>query len=462
MTEEQPESCKIDVPQESPSTETPTVNSEVIASPQESNHKAVSDYSSECKPDGSETIQAADDPTKSCKVDVSEKSETPQVSGIQKVYRWAASNVGESEEYGEDRFYVPPAYLALLYKLQNTEKSLSMITGLQGTGKTRLLCELGRNEDGSNCVNRLRIKWTKNWKKEFIEKGWNCQFAVAYQENLRGEFGSLIHILRENGQEAKLRKIGNPITYETNLDYASIEALIGKAKCKKLKEDAFCQCLSHIRVFMVDMPDYNKSNVNAMNHDVDAIQEFYEYFGTSNTHFIIAVQKELIMKNPHFFWNKCDKYTINPLTPSQLIEAYNLNNPDSTIFASAALQYLSEVSMGVFRRFKKYIRLSIEANGEQQLPISEELAKKAITDDVIFEDLDQELADIFDNEENRRCASKILGYLRSHSKVNVKTIAEDIGISETMAQKIVQKLELYNYVKTEPGKGKEKIVSLQH
>jgi hypothetical protein len=411
--------------------------------------------------------EATDSLLKSCKTDVPEESQTPQISSTQKVYRWASSNVGESEG-GEDKFYVAQPYPDLLYKLQNTEKSLNMVTGLQGTGKTRLLCELWQDNRGRIREDYLRIKWTKNWKKEFMENGLRLLvqpggFRSAYNFNLECEFEKLVRILEENGQVAKLKKIGNPRTYENELDYESIEAFIGKAKCKQLKEDAFSEALAKIRVLMVDMPDYNKSNANAMNHDIDAIQEFYESLETRyKTHIIIAVQKELLLKNPHFFWNKCDKYTIEPLAPSQLIEAYKLNNPGTEIFDHAALLYLAEVSRGVFRRFKKYIRLSIEANREKQPPISEELTKKTITDDIVFEDMDQELADIFDDAEKRKCASRILSYLRSNSDVNVKTIAGDIGISETMAQKIVQKLALYGYISTKHGhEGKEKLVSLQ-
>ena len=168
-----------------------------------------------------------------------------------------------------------------------------------------------------------------------------------------------------------------------------------------------------------------------------------------------------MLKNPHFWWGKCDKYTIEPLSSQQLIEAYKLSNPDVEVFEPAALQYLADISRGVFHRFKKYMRLSIEADHEHKVPIVEETVKKAITDKVIFEDMDQELADVFEDEERRRCASAILFYLRTHNDVNVKTIAEDISISETMAQKIVQNLLLYKYIQTKHGEGKEKLVSLQ-
>jgi len=209
------------------------------------------------------------------------------------------------------------------------------------------------------------------------------------------------------------------------------------------------------------MPDYSRSNANALVHDIAEIQRFWESMeNRGNTHLVIAIQKELVLKAPNFFWGKCDKYIVEPLTTQQLIEAYKLSNPDGDIFEPAALQLLGDLSRGIFRRFKKYMRLSIEANQERILPMTKDLVERAITNEIVFQDLDQELADLFENEENRRCASKILGYLRNHDQVNVKTIASDIGISETMAQKIIQKLGLYNYIQTKHGEGKEKLVSL--
>ena len=92
-------------------------------------------------------------------------------------------------------------------------------------------------------------------------------------------------------------------------------------------------------------------------------------------------------------------------------------------------------------------------------------AEKSLAEKVnglIYPALNNQRADVFDNEEKRRCASTILSYLRNRSDVNVKTITEDIGVSETMAQKIVHKLSLYKYISTKRGhEGKALLVSLQ-
>jgi len=222
--------------------------------------------------------------------------------------------------------------------------------------------------------------------------------------------------------------------------------------------------LHDTKVILLDMPDYSKSNANALVHDITAIQEFWESLeNRAKTHLVIAIQKELVLKAPNFFWGKCDKYIVEPLTTLQLVEAFRLSNPDTEVFDPEALQLLGELSRGIFRRFKRYMRLTIEANQEQIPPMNKELVERTINDDIVFQDLDSELADLFDDEEKRRYASKTLNYLRSHSDVNMKTIAEDLGsISETMTQKLLQKLVLYGYITTKHGhEGKEKLVNLQ-
>jgi hypothetical protein len=426
--------------------------------------------------------ESLEDPAKSCKLEVLEETEKivetniptenqPNefaVSGkidkvrapddnIKQVYGWSAAGVGERQSEA-DKFYKTQLFNAILYKLQNTESSLNQISGLQGTGKTRLLTELARTIKKS-----ARFKLTSNWKEnllEYSETDTN-DFFQDYWENLRWEYNHEITNLQATGQNAKLRRAGEVRTIIQRDNTSSMEEFLGKAKIKQLKDNAFIHFIRSRKVIFIDMPDYSKSNANAMTHDIDEIQELYESLQNCPIHFVIAVQRELMQKAPHFFWGKCDKYTLEPLTTDQLIELYNLNNQGPEIFEPTALQYLAELSRGVPRRFKRYIRLTIEANREQKLPMDIELVKTAITENVLFEDLDQELANVFEKEESRRIASRILNYLRGNKDSNIKTIAESVGISETIAQKTVQRLLLYGYVTSRHGEGKEKLVSLQ-
>jgi hypothetical protein len=395
-----------------------------------------------------------DEQPKECKIDVSEKIDTVKApDNLKQNYAWAASGVSESiSDNRTDKFYETQVYKSLRYKLQNTNSSLSLVIGLQGTGKSRILRQL--NNDGTHW-----FKWGNGWKEELWQKG--CGLSI-YWDALACEYKDQVQGYLSAGQSKRANKIGDPRFILQRKDISLMEVFLGKSKCNALKDQAISSFISDTKIILIDMPDYSRSNANALVHDIAEVQRFWESLGNrGNTHLVIAIQKELVLKAPNFFWGKCDKYTVEPLTTTQLIEAYKLSNPDGDIFEPAALQLLGDLSRGIFRRFKKYMRLTIEANQERKLPMTKDIVEKAITNDIVFQDLDQELADFIENEENRRCASKILGYLRDHNEVNVKTIAENIGISETMAQKIVQKLALYNYIQTKPGQGKEKLVSLQ-
>jgi hypothetical protein len=425
VTEDESKMQRIEVTEETQSVE-PAEQAEITASTKETNSSQ----------------------PESCKFEVPKKTYTP----LKKVYMWAASGVSESISSNEsDKFYETPVYKSLRFKLKNTESSLSLVIGLQGTGKSRILRQL--NNEGT-----YWFKWSKNWKEELWQRG--CAQS-AYWDILAYEYEDQVHAYLKAGQSQRANKVGDPRTIMDRKETSLMEAFLGKSKCNELKDHAISSFIYSTKIILIDMPDYSRSNANALVHDIAEIQRFWESMDhRGNTHLVIAIQKELVLKAPNFFWGKCDKYTVEPLTTPQLIEAYKLSNPDGEVFEPAALQLLAELSRGIFRRFKKYMRLTIETD-YQKLPITKDIVERAVTDDTVFQDTDQELADLFDDEEKRRCASRILGYLRSHNEVNVKTIAEDIGISETMAQKIVQKLALYNYIQTKRGDGKEKLVSLQ-
>lgn len=393
----------------------------------------------------------------SCKIDVSEKIDTvKKQDDTKKIYKWAASNIGESiGDSDNDKFFVTDTYISLLYRIQNAEKGLTMIEGLQGTGKSRIIRELSLA-----VKDNLRFKFVRYWKDELWQH--DGRLAIRFQELLEKEFADLIEGLKASGQNKKLQKIGDVQIYEKRHDYRLMEEFIGKSRCKALREQAFNDFLGSIRVFLIDMQDYLRSNSAAMNNDVALIQEFYQSLGAKETtHIVVAAQKELIMNSDHFFWGKFTKYHLQPLSSMQLVDAYKLNNPCTEVFEPDALQYLSEVSRGGFRRFKKYICTAIENTRGHTQTINEAQVRLAVTDDVIFEDLDAELSNLFDDSERKRSASAILSYLRTHKDVNIKTIADSTGASQSMTQKIIAKLLLYSYVTIRHGEGKEKLVSLR-
>lgn len=361
--EEQPKSRKIDVLEK-----TETAESTPASNPEQRYLKF---------------LRGSDTPTESIEFDAPE----PTDEDLKDVYKWAASGVSESiSDLSKDKFYETPTFRSLRYKLENTDSGLSLLIGLQGTGKSRILRELETPES-------YLFKWTRNWQEDLWQNG--CCHS-SYHALLAEEYEAQIHAYHTAGLYDKANKAGDARTVIQRQDYSLMEAFLGRAKCKELRSQAISLFIDCTKTFLIDMPDYSKSNANALVHDVTAIQEFWQSLkNREHIHIVIAIQKELLLKAPNFFWSKTDRYEIQPLTTQQLIDAYKLSNPGVPVFEPEALQLLAELSRGIFRRFKRYTKLTIEANDEMAPPISRDLVEKTITEEEIFQDLDQELEGIF-------------------------------------------------------------------
>jgi len=373
---------------------------------------------------------------------------TTKEEAIKQVYCWASSSVSESSEFNEDVFYPTPLFKSLSFKLNETKKGLIMVNGLQGSGKTRLLQELEKTFPEA-----LYIKWTPNWRERLLTLD---PVRKMYDRFLNSTF----QIILEQENRAK-HLITVSYRFEVARDYEVMEKKIGKIRCREIQKEALQTFLENVKMFLIDMVDYNRSNLSCMNTDIDELQVFWESLNKNEATLIIAVQKELLSRSPHFFWGKCDRQTLEPLSIEDLIKAFKLSTHNNTVFDNAALELLATLSRGIFRRFKKYAMLTIENNLDVQLPLSPENVNRAVTKKQLFDDLENELSDVFNAAEKRLQALKILECLRLNSNINIKKIAEEAGLTETMSQKIVHQLVLHRYLKIEHGAGKEKLVSLQ-
>jgi hypothetical protein len=197
-----------------------------------------------------------------------------------------------------------------------------------------------------------------------------------------------------------------------------------------------------------------------MNRDFEELQKFWYSLQSSETGLVIAMQKELIMRNPHFFIGKMDIMNLEPLSSDTLMSAFKYLRKDSELFGDDAIKLLAELSRGVFRRFKKYIKLIIESNLNTTIPLHREHVEQAITEAVLMESMELELGEIFKERGKRIEALKVLNYVRQNPQTNMKSIAESLNIPETMVQRVVHNLELYGYVMLSRGKGKELLISL--
>ena len=175
---------------------------------------------------------------------------------------------------------------------------------------------------------------------------------------------------------------------------------------------------------------------------------------------VLGIQKE--MYGGHFFLGKLIAVKLSPMKPNEMIEAYKSKWGNTEPFTEEALLLTAELSRGIFRRYLKYIRRSIEAIAlsNYALPITSEIIKNEITTKQLVADMDLELTDLFqNNREHKEMAVKTLHLLRE-KQANQKEIAEYLNVDEATASRLVKKLEAYGYIKRQRGSGTEWIITL--
>jgi hypothetical protein len=376
------------------------------------------------------------------------------------------------------------------------------VIGLQGSGKTALKQAL-ELELANKDFNVFSLKWVGNIHEKFVEKTLQDKEeqyldmlmdmvyteespkAIGGRQNLFSEVN--IHdVAKRIAKRLRLQNSEVIISYlkaryqinasEKNLKtkramllqlLPSIEQALGTAKRNKVKTQFLTNKLQAAHTILIDMPDYDRNSAKDMNKDLTSLQTWWEsvftddHEGYSQTvNLVLFFQKELY--RGHFFLNKFDPYELKPLTPDQLLEYFQKTFGDYTPFTEEAIREIGILSRGIFRRFKKYIRICLDHYFDNTItPITLENVNNWISLDQIVKDMELELLTIFPKErENRICSVKLLRLLRQKGPLSQSKIAEEIFEGAIMrTSRVLDKLESWGYIKRERS-GKEKIVSL--
>jgi hypothetical protein len=351
-------------------------------------------------------------------------------------YNWASELTAEGGS--EEAYHQTEAFKDLAFDIEKTKRGLAKVSGLQGTGKTRLLKELENRYEGA-----ITIRWARGWMEAALE--WDSVYK-EYFKMLQQRAAEIITDHDKKSAEGHKHKLGAYYSRPQDVETDALEKVVGKAECARMRREILMGVLNSTPLLLIDMPDYNKSNIGLMNADIDELYSLWQSLAQEDIHFVIAVQEELVMKHPHFFWGKCRPVKLKPLSPNELAEAYKAATGEGNkALTDEALLELGRLSRGVFRRFKKYMGVAIKKNLEEQAPLTVEHIKNTITADILDEDMELELADVFRDPNQKKLALAALDALRS-GPMNQKEIAESLGVSEATAGKIVSKLQLYDYV----------------
>jgi len=221
--------------------------------------------------------------------------------------------------------------------------------------------------------------------------------------------------------------------------------------------------LADVSTILIDTPDYSKTDRRLAAKDLDEICWLWNLLTGSlkKPNLIITIQKEIF--GHHYFFDKMTKIELQPLRPEQMLQAYLRQFDVTSPFTEDALLTLARMSRGIFRRFMRYIALTLDkwlGQREWQRPIDTEIVKKTITAERIAEDMEPEMQEFFPKQNDLRLqAVRMLIHLGESGPLEQSQLAEQLEIKPYTVSRMLAKLELYYYIRRKRS-GNDKIVCL--
>jgi hypothetical protein len=166
----------------------------------------------------------------------------------------------------------------------------------------------------------------------------------------------------------------------------------------------------------------------------------------------------------HFFFDKAQKFELEPLPPKTMLEAYTKIFETSEPFGEETLLKLAQMSRGIFRRFLRYILLTLdtwEVQRPARPPIDMEMVKKAVPLVRLAEDMDLELIGLFPKHSDLRFkAVQLLMHLQEQGIRKRSDLSEFLNIEPYALSRLITKLEQGNYIKRKRD-GMENFIALR-
>ena len=421
---------------------------------------------------------------------------------LDKIYQWSCRL---STEQGEEEYFWTEETLALLNRLKTSKGNMIAVIGLQGVGKTALRQALFRKLSEEN-FKVYSLKWVGspeetliksisyvegkfldnsdlNYFKELFyelfrrhwikgEDSWSTAEKISKALGLKSsdeeiKYGIEEFIRAAYGRGENIHEADKLAKHLSQILTPLLEKALGSKKVMEVRKFLFQDRLQSANVILIDLPDYERGNIKQMNRDLTAIQEWWEGIFTSqfegytqDVSLVIFFQKELFQG--HFFMGKLDVYELHPLTPKDMLSCYEQNFKSHEPFTREALIELAFLSRGIFRRFKKYVRICLDHVMQKDIEtVTPEHVKQWIGLDQLVKDMELELMTIFPKErENRILSVKLLKRLMESGPLTQSEVAEEVfDGAEMKASRVLGRLESWNYIKRE-RRGKDKIVSL--
>jgi hypothetical protein len=368
----------------------------------------------------------------------SKKPEPDNSVSTSEIYSWASQLASESRKLDwVFHWYVwPDAVRKIIRKLETTSGGIIGLVGFQGVGKSSALQAIYRTR-----IEQMDRQWASSGEKGPVPRHayrivlfkWRREselfrsllngsheasesFLSEYLPDLL-ERSSSSHARISSGSDLlqKLSRLKDEVKSISSLAamtdpkfYASgaaleevdrLERKFDKATLRKLREAAWFRMLRGNDIILIDTPDYSKTDRRLMAKDLEGIYWLWNTLAGSQSippNIVLAIQKEMF--RGHFFFDKMEKVKLEPLEPQQMVEAYRRRFKAIEPFTEDALVTLARMSRGIFRRFLRYITLTLRRREmDMKGPIDTTIVKEAVTVERLAEDMELELGELFRN-----------------------------------------------------------------
>jgi len=354
------------------------------------------------------------------------------------------------------------------------------LVGLQGVGKSSALLaiEVGRmllqndeyrkthkSGDAPNLgIDIVRFKWRR--ESELLPSLLNNTHEASAEFH-RERLHDLMEIVKANFPHLISEDLEkNP----TRLNPNWAAKMLGKQTIRMQQQASWLKMLRKKRVILIDTPDYSKTDRRLMAKDLDEIYWLWNALSqTSSTedenkpNIVVAVQKEMF--HGHFFFDKMIRVELEPLSPEQMLDAYKKRFKTTQPFTEEGLLTVARISRGIFRRFLRYITLTLtlweRSYSNSQPTISPDIVKEAVPVERLEEDMELELSELFPkHSELGRQAVRLLMHLEESGPQKQSELVEQLDMERYALSRLLGRLELYKHV-TRKREGTDTIVSLR-
>ena len=240
------------------------------------------------------------------------------------------------------------------------------------------------------------------------------------------------------------------------------EAKLGKKATEVIRQEAWQATIAGKEVIFIDTPDYSKTDKRRMDRDLEDIYWFWNDLVSDGrlANIVVAIQGEMF--SGHYFLDKMQRFDIKPLAPERMVEAYRRMFFDTTHpFTEDALFKLARMSQGIFRRFLRYVLLTLDFWERPGHPyeIDEGTVEKAIPLDRLAEDMESDFQGLFPkHSELRFLAVRVRMYLREHGPQKQSKLAEELGVERFAMSRLLTKLESAKRITRKRESGTDKMV----